>query len=365
MGQFALRPKQRAMSSQQPTQTDSNRYLSWAINSTPTCWWHDSAEPSEVTAALSNGAVGVTTNPVLCNGALSKNREHWESPIRDILDQKLEGEAKVEALMKVVTLPASQLFLPEFQKSEGRRGYVCAQVNPGKVADREAMLAAARRLAAWAPNIAVKLPATKAGLDVMKTCVAEGITVTVTVSFTLPQLIAIGEYHCEAQGLAKAKGVTPGRCQAVIMIGRLDDYLREVVQDRQLDIGESDLRQAGLAVTKRAYHLFRERGYEAELLVAALRGPYHMTELVGADLIMSISQPYQAALFSPELPKEERIENPIPDEVLYRLCSLPEFRKAYEPDGMGVEEFLTFGATQKTLSQFLESWKGIQSIANR
>ena len=57
------------------------------------------------------------------------------------------------------------------------------------------MLAMARQFHAWAPNIAVKLPVTAAGLDVLEECVAEGITITATVSFTVPQVVAIAERH--------------------------------------------------------------------------------------------------------------------------------------------------------------------------
>ena len=46
-------------------------------------------------------------------------------------------------------------------------------------------------------------------------------------------------------------------------------------------------------MTKRAYTMYKERGYEAVLLVAALRGTYHLTELAGADLLMSIHPAYQ------------------------------------------------------------------------
>ena len=91
----------------------------------------------------------------------------------------------------------------------------------------------AKRYHAWAPNIAVKLPATSAGLDVMEDCIAEGIAITMTVSFTVPQVIAIGERHMAGIQRAKAKGVEPGKCFAVIMIGRLDDFLREVAHDTQ------------------------------------------------------------------------------------------------------------------------------------
>jgi transaldolase len=216
----------------------------------------------------------------------------------------------------------------------------------------------AQRYHAWAPNIAVKLPATSAGLDVMEECIAEGTTITMTVSFTVPQAIAIGERHMAGIQRAQAKGIEPGRCFAVIMIGRLDDFLREVAHDTQAAASESDIRQAGLAVTKRAYRIYKARGYQAVLLIAALRGNYHLTELAGADLLMSIAPAFQESFVAKDLPREERIDKPIPADVIERLCQMPEFMRAYEPEGMSPAEFVGFGATQRTLSQFVEAgWK--------
>ena len=56
---------------------------------------------------------------------------------------------------------------PQYDASRGRAGLVCAQVNPLRAGDREPMLAMANRFHRWAPNIAVKLPANAAGLDVL------------------------------------------------------------------------------------------------------------------------------------------------------------------------------------------------------
>src|SRR5436305_4633526 len=192
----------------------------------------------------------------------------------------------------------------------------------------------AKRFHTWAPNIAVKLPATSAGLDVLEDCAAEGITTTLTVSFTVPQALAIGERHRAGIRRAEAVGIAPGKCFAVLMIGRLDDYLREVAQDNQAPLSESDIRQAGLAVTKRAYSIYRERQYDAILLVAALRGEYHLTELAGADLVMSIHPSWQEPFVTRDFPFEPRIECPVPSPVIDRLSQMPEFVKAYEPDGM-------------------------------
>jgi len=339
-----------------------NTYLEWVLKNTSTTWWHDSAEAGELRLGLQRGAIGVTTNPFLANLALAKDRDLWAPDIDAVLAQKLGAEQKAEALMHIAVTRTAEELIPEFTATKEQSGFVCAQVNPLRAGDRDCMLAMAKRFHRWAPNIAVKLPACAAGLDVLEDCVAEGITVTATVSFTVPQTIAIAERHRAGIARAKAAGIVPGKCFAVIMIGRLDDFLREMAHDNQAAVSESDIRQSGLAVTKRAYALYRERGYEAVLLVAALRGSYHLTELVGSDLIMSIAPAFQDVFVKQDFPREERMAQPIAADVIERLSEMPEFVRAYEPDGMTPAEFMAFGPTQRTLSQFCEvGWKLMES----
>lgn len=338
-------------------------YLSWVIQNTKTKWWHDSAEQSELQRGLERGAVGATTNPYLANLALRKHRTLWAPQIDAVLAQRLEPEPKAEALMRIVVAHTAEKLMPEFERSGGASGFVCGQVNPNRAGERDSMLAMARRYAAWMPNIAVKLPATAAGMDVLEDCIAEGITATSTVNFTVPQVVAVGARHRQGIQRAIRNGVTPGKCFAVIMIGRLDDYLREIAHDSQAAVSESDIRQAGLAVTKRAYSIYRERGYEAVLLVAALRATYHLTEMAGADLVVSIGPAFQEPFVSREFPREERIDRPVPADVIARLSAMPEFVRAYEPDGMTPAEFLSSGVTQRTLCQFIEAgWRLIENL---
>ena len=338
-------------------------YLQWAIENTRTVWWHDSAEPGELERGIQRGAIGATTNPYLSHLSLSRNKDAWAKEIDNVLSEHPEPERKAEELMSVVITHAARLLEPQYEKSAGRMGYVCAQVNPLRAGDRDVMLPMARRFSRWAPNIAVKLPATAAGLDVLEDCTAEGITCTLTISYTVPQAIAIAERHRRGLRRAKQNGIEPGKCFAVIMIGRLDDYLRDVAHDSKANISESDIRKAGLAVSKRAYSIYKQRGYEAMIIVAALRGTYHMTELTGAEIIMSIAPPYQEMLLSEELPYEERIDMEIAGDVIERLSVLPEFVRAYEPEGMKPEEFIAYGVTQKTLAQFYEGgWKLLENF---
>ena len=342
---------------------NTGTYLNWLVENTKTSWWHDSADPAELQRGLDRGAVGVTTNPFLASVALAKNRAAWAAEIDAVLASQVAGEQKAEALMRHVVTRAAAMYKPHFDASAGKGGFVCAQVDPSRAGEREPMMAMARQHHAWAPNIAVKLPAVAAGLDVLEDCVAEGITTTATVSFTVPQVVAIAERCRAGRQRALKNGVTPGECFAVIMIGRLDDYLREVAADNRAPVSESDIRQSGLAVTKRAYRIYKERGYEAVLLVAALRGDYHLTELAGADLVMSIAPGPQEWFVTGDRPCEERIEKDVDPDVVRRLGSMPEFTKAYEPDGMAPADFITYGPTQRTLCQFIEAgWKLIEGL---
>jgi transaldolase len=337
-------------------------YLRWLANETPTVWWHDSADPDELDFGLAHAACGVTTNPVLTHRALTAQPDLWLERAGG-LDPSMDATERAIHLMRTVVRDAAAKLEPQYVASGGDLGYVCAQVSPVKAADRETMLDMARRYHRWAPNIAVKLPVTAAGLDVLEECVAEGITITATVSFTVPQVVVVAERHRRGAARARQAGITPGHCFAVIMIGRLDDYIRDVAWDGKADVRETDIQQAGLAVSKRAYAIFRERKYEAVLLVAAARGTYHVTELAGADLIMSIHPRYQMLLLEPGILRELRIDLPIEPRVIDRLTSIPEFVRSYEPDGMAPEEFIGYGATQRTLSQFNEvGWAMLESF---
>jgi transaldolase len=337
-------------------------YFDWLAAETETLWWNDSANPSELSFALEQHAVGVTTNPLLTVQALKAQPAYWHDRLA-ALPATLRGEPRAEAVMQVVAVETAGRLLPVFESSQGRQGYVCAQVNPSRAGDREGMLAQARRLHGWAPNISVKLPATAAGLDVLEECTAENICTTVTVSFTVPQVLVAAERYQRGLARSAAAGLPAPRCFPVIMIGRLDDYLREVAQDQCAGLTEAEIKQTGLACVKRAYEVLRQRGSDATLIVAALRGVHHMVGLAGAALVMSIHPNNQTKILEPGVARRPGIDEPIPATTLARLQKLPEFVKAYEPDCMSPMEFVTYGVTQRTLSQFVDSgWKILEGM---
>ena len=187
----------------------------------------------------------------------------------------MHGDERAQNLIRCVTGYYAQQTLPIYQKGETGKGLVCAQTNPNRTGDFAYTLEQAKQISSWAPNIVVKLPATNAGLRVLEECTALGIHVAATISFTVPQVLAVGEAAARGKARAKSAGNEPGLSIAVVMVGRLDDYLRDVAQDSFPDVKESDVIQAGTACIKRAYTIFNERGYDTFLMPAGCRGAYH------------------------------------------------------------------------------------------
>jgi transaldolase len=337
-----------------------NSYLKW-LSQTRSYWWADSAVYKNMDGYISNGAAGATTNPVLVSRSLYGDPDFWRPQLKNI-DPKLKPQEKAEAIIKCITSALASKILPVYKSSGGKQGFVCAQVNPALQGDADKMFEMAKRLNSWACNIAIKLPANAAGLDVMEECAALGMTTVGTVSFSVPQAVEIARRQTLGAARAEKAGIKPGQAFSVVMVGRQDDYIRDMSQDSRINLAEEDIIQAGTAVIKRAYAIIKANSYSSSLMPAGLRGGYHVIALAGADMSMSIGDTIQDILAVEKPPFEENIDKPVSQDIIDRLCRIPEFVRAYEPDGMKVSEFLSYGLSQRTLAQFSEAWLHIQEF---
>ena len=329
----------------------TNQYLKW-LSETDGYWWTDSADFATMDEAIENGATGVTTNPILVKKSLYEFPDFWRPYLKSA--EGLKGDEKAEEIIRCITVKIAEKFLPIYESTEGVQGYVCAQVNPKKQGDTAAMVEMGRRLAAWAPNIAVKVPATAAGLRAIEELAAEGITTVGTVSFTTPQAVSIAAAQQRGIDRCRAAGKKPGAAFSVIMVGRLDDYLRDVAKDMQSDVAESDIIQAGTAAIKKAHAICRERGYEAKLMPAGMRGGYHAVALAGSDMSFSLSAGILTAL-GKETEFVHHFDEAVSASTIESLSTIPEFVRAYNVEELSEAEYIRYGASQRTLSQFVEA----------
>lgn len=339
-----------------------NRYLQWLSRQTASVYWHDSAIVEELDAAMDNGAVGMTTNPFLIASTLRAKPDFWRGVLAGV-PEEVQGDARAEEWIAQVTGWLAKNKLARLYGSAPYAGYVCAQTNPCKPGDTQGMIATARHYASMAENIVIKFPATHGGLEAIEACAAEGLNVAATVSFTVPQVLAMAEAYQRGRDRAVRNGIKPGIGIAVLMVGRLDDYLRDVMNDTRAKATEADIIWAGTAAIKRAYGIFNEKGCDCVLMPAGCRGGYHISELAGGKFVMSVAPAIAKSLLN-ETDFTEKIDRPVDPAILERLGDMAEFRKAYAPDGMAIDEFITFGSCNRTLDQFVQmGWNVLKGIS--
>ncbi|MBQ6120564.1 MAG: hypothetical protein IJI59_02360, partial [Clostridia bacterium] len=171
-----------------------NRYLKWLSSETASVYWHDSAVVEELDDAMENGAVGMTTNPFLIAATLKARPEFWRSQLPP-MPGSLRGDARAEEWIARVTGWLARNRLASLSGRGRFTGYVCAQTNPCRPGDTEGMIATAKHYASMAENIVIKFPATRGGLEAIEACAAEGLNVAATVSFTVPQVLAMARAY--------------------------------------------------------------------------------------------------------------------------------------------------------------------------
>jgi len=209
----------------------------------------------------------------------------------------------------------------------------------------------------------VKFPATAAGMVAIEKATARGVSINATVSFTVPQAIAAAE--AVERGLARrvAAGEETSTMSPIvtIMIGRLDDWMKVLVERDNLAVHPDAPNWAGIAAFKRAYGIFRERGYRSRMLAAAYRHRLHWTELVGGDVSMTMPHAWQVRFNASDIVPRPRMDIPVDPALIGDLYDrIPDFRRAYEPDGLAPEEFEGFGSSARTLRAFIKSYHDLQ-----
>ena len=201
----------------------------------------DSAKIEEIEKGARMGVVaGVTTNPSLMARAGHKNYEAAVKKICSIIPGPVSAEVTVE--------------------------------------DKDEMLAQARQIATWAPNVVVKIPSTFEGLEVIKALSAENIKVNMTLCFSINQAIL---------------GVAAGAAYVSPFVGRMDD------------IGND-----GMALVREMVGVFNIYNFKAEIIAASIRHPQHCVEAARAGAHIA-TIPYKVL--------EQMMQHPLTDVGIARF----------------------------------------------
>lgn len=335
---------------------------------TPSVLWNDSCSVKELSSSIeNNGAVGATCNPVIVLDVLKKEWETWKPRIAALVNEMPNASEDDIAwrLTEEMSIKAAALLKPVFDREKGRNGRLSIQTNPKYWRDTKRLIDQAVHFNSLAPNIIVKIPATKAGIAAIEEVTALGISINATVSFTLPQTLAVAE--AVERGLKRrekeGKDISTMGPVCTIMVGRLDDWMKTVADKQNISVDPGVFEWAGVAVMKKAYAIYKERGYRVRLLSAAMRNHMHWSEFIGGDVVISPPFKWQERYVSSGVTVQDRISTPIRADILAALeGKFEEFRKAYNEGGLTPVEFDTYGATRRTLRQFCKATEDMAAM---
>ncbi len=330
------------------------------VQETGTELWNDSAGPDDLAYAIANGATGATSNPPIVLGIVRAERATWQGRARELAaEHPAWGEGEIAwRLLEEVAARGAGILARVHERSGGRYGRLSAQVDPRRSRDAEGMVAQAERLFSLAPNMQVKLPVTTAGLVAIEEATFRGIEVNATANFTVAGAIAVAEAVERGLDRRAAAGLeAPLHPVCTLMVGRLDDWVKAVAERDDVLLTPGRAEWAGVAVFKRAYAIYGERGYRTRLLGGAFRHHLAWSQLLGGDTILTIPPAWQRSLNASGLPVEARLEESVDAAILDELLERsPEFRRSYEPDGLAAGDLQTYGASVRTMRQFLAAY---------
>ncbi len=328
--------------------------------------WNDSCSLEELKYAISHGASGATTNPVIVLNVLKQEMHLWEDRIKEIIKEMPEA-SEIDIAWKLIeemAVKGAGLLKPVFDRTQGKKGRISIQTNAQLYRDAAAMTAQAVRFSQLAENMMVKIPATAAGVKAFEEATYNGVNINATVCFTVPQAVAVGE--AVERGLkrreAEGKDISFLTPVCTIMVGRLDDWLKVVADKEKIAVTPGVLDWAGVAAFKEAVRIYKEKGFRTRLLSAAYRSHLHWSQIIGPNIVQTIPSKWQKLFNNSSVEVKETLDKPVDPAILDELKSFPDFVRAYEPYGLKPEEFDTYGATARTLRGFLAGYAELLSV---
>ncbi|MGB8645228.1 MAG: transaldolase family protein [Anaerolineae bacterium] len=327
---------------------------------TPTRYWNDSCSVQELQYAIARGAVGATSNPVIVLNVLKQEMNLWRDRINRVIQEHSTWSETAIAwqIYQELAVNGAHQLAPVHEREQHKFGRLSIQTDPALYRNRDGILAQAEHFASLAPNMQVKVPATHAGIGMVEEATYRGINLNITVSFTVPQVLAAaaaierGLVHREQEG----KSIATMSPVVTLMVGRTDDWMKVLVKRDGIDIPAEYLEWAGVACFKKAYGIFKARGYRARLLSAAYRNFYHWTEFIGGDVSLTLPHEWQVKYNESGYKPSPRMDEPVKPEIVDALEKIPDFGRAYDENGMTPEEFDAYGATVRTLRSFIAAW---------
>ncbi|MET9905760.1 transaldolase [Streptomyces sp. NPDC006476] len=205
--------------------------------------------------------VGVTTNPTIFQKAISEG-DGYDQQLSDLAARKVTVEEAIRMITTADVRDAADILRPVFDATEGQDGRVSIEVDPRLAHNTKATVAEAKQLA-WLvdrPNTLIKIPATEAGLPAISETIGRGISVNVTLIFSLERYRKVMDAYLTGLEKAKERGLDLSKIHSVasFFVSRVDTEI-----DKRLDgIGTDEAKalrgKAAVANARLAYQAYEE-----------------------------------------------------------------------------------------------------------
>ncbi|MEW2515676.1 transaldolase [Streptomyces sp. NPDC046870] len=229
--------------------------------------WLDDLSRKRITSGslaelvASGSAVGVTTNPSIFQAAIGSG-EGYEEQLTDLAVRGVTVDEAVRMMTTADVRDAADILRPVYDASGGRDGRVSIEVDPRLAHETEATVAEAKQLA-WLvdrPNVMIKIPATKAGLPAITEVIGLGISVNVTLIFSLERYREVMAAYLAGLEKARERGVDLATIHSVasFFVSRVDSEIDKRLTALGTDEALALKGRAALANARLAYEAYEE-----------------------------------------------------------------------------------------------------------
>ena len=206
--------------------------------------------------------VGVTTNPTIFQKAIGGGSDAYDAQLRDLAVRGVTVDEAVRMMTAADVREAADVLRPVYDASNGRDGRVSIEVDPRLAHHTEATIAEARQLA-WLvdrPNTLIKIPATEAGLPAIATVIGEGISVNVTLIFSLERYRGVMDAFLTGLETAHAAGIPLSTIESVasFFVSRVDTEIDKRLDKIATPEAAAAKGKAAVANARLAYEAYEE-----------------------------------------------------------------------------------------------------------
>lgn len=331
---------------------------------TPTRFWINNVTRDEADIAMDAGAVGCTQNPSYVYKMLKHDleKEYAFGILDKVLVETDDNDLAQETLQRELVRGVAVRFLPLWEKSNGKYGYVSIQGNPFKE-DVENLIRNARFNREAGPNIMCKIPATEDGLEAIEVLMSEGSPINATEVMGVRQAMDV----CDVYDKVASKMKNPPPVYISHITGIYDEYLAKYVNDIGIDISSDTLWQAGMIIARKVRRLMDERNSGVGFIGGGARGLHHYTEMVGADCCVTINWKGTAEeLIKLDMPVVDRFHMQTADSVLDELLEkVDDFKRGWMINGLKPSEYEEFGPVVLFRESFESAWSGAVDLIEK